>query len=334
MKFKHILEISGLRPYMKDVPTVQFILGSPFTIHALVSREFPDGYQPSGSADAYCECTTEGELNENKYSDYLRNSITSTVDGVWVNFRDIPHDDIQGVYQEIDRYMEPMHSSSRHIVRLLRWRTGLIQSTIEPIVTNKDFISVDESRWLCVSAARSLTLSFIPTPPQVVSTIAEQVVQLAEQGIDEPLGHQLYREAWQLRESNSRAALVIAVAAAEVGLKKVIGTLVPEAQWLLEEIQTPSFSKMLRKYIPTLKVRSRLTGKSVLPPSGLLNLLDEAVKARNKIVHAGAEPPNREEFGQMLDAICDFLWVCDMYAGQLKVVDFISTGTLSAWKNE
>jgi hypothetical protein len=334
MKFKHILEISGLRPYMKEVPVLEFVLGSPLKIHVLVNRDFPVGFQSSPPADAYCECTTEGELNENKYSDYLRDSIISTVDGVWVNFRDIPRDDIQGVYQEIDRYIQPMRSEARHIVRLLRWRTGLIQSTIEPIATNKDFISADESRWLCVSGARSGTISFIPTPPQVVSTIAEQIVQLAEQGVDEPLGHQLYREAWHLRESNPRAALVIAVAAAEVGLKKVIGTLVPEAQWLLEEIQTPPFSKMLRKYIPTLKVRSRLTGKSVLPPSGLMNMLDEAVKVRNKIVHAGAEPPNREEFGQILDAISDFLWVCDMYAGQLKVIEFISTGTLVAWKDE
>jgi hypothetical protein len=177
-------------------------------------------------------------------------------------------------------------------------------------------------------------ISLVRTPPQVPSSIAEQVVQLCEQGVDEPLGHQLYREAWHLRESNPRAAFVIAVAAAEIGLKKVIETLVPEAQWLLEEIQTPPFSKMLRKYIPILKVRSRITGKSILPPSGMMNLLDDAVTTRNKIIHAGAEPPNREKFSEVLDAISDFLWICDMYAGQLKVLEFISTQTLVAWKNE
>jgi hypothetical protein len=155
MKFRHILEISGLGPYMKDVPTVEFDLGSPFNIHALVSREFPEGYQPSPTTDAYCECTTKAELSENKYSTYLHNSITTTLDGIWVNFREIPRDDMQGVYQEIDRYMQPMHAEARHIVRLLRWRTGMIQSTIEPIPTNKDFISADGGRWLVVSVARS-----------------------------------------------------------------------------------------------------------------------------------------------------------------------------------
>ena len=91
---------------------------------------------------------------------------------------------------------------------------------------------------------------------------------------------------------------------------------------------------MLQKYIPTLKVRSHLTGKSILPPNEMLNLLDDAVKARNKVIHAGAYAPNRKEFEQMFDAICDFLWVCGMYAGQLKIADFISNRTLAAWKNE
>jgi hypothetical protein len=36
---------------------------------------------------------------------------------------------------------------------------------------------------------------------------------------------------------------------------------------------------------------------------------------------------------EMLEAVRDFLWVCDLYRGQLKNVSFISDHVLKAWKN-
>jgi len=47
-------------------------------------------------------------------------------------------------------------------------------------------------------------------------------------GAEEPLGRQLFREAWSEREMHPRSALVvIGVAAAEVGFKRLVGSLVP-----------------------------------------------------------------------------------------------------------
>jgi hypothetical protein len=174
-------------------------------------------------------------------------------------------------------------------------------------IRNQDFISVDKSPWLCVSGASSLMLSFIRTPPRVASSIAAEVLQLAEQGVDEPFGASTLPRGMASTRIEPSRCVGDWVAAAEIGLKEVIGTLVAEAKWLLEELQNRPFSKMLQKYIPTLKVRSHLTGKSILPPNEMLNLLDDAVKARNKVIHAGAYAPNRKEFEQMFDAICDFL---------------------------
>jgi len=45
-----------------------------------------------------------------------------------------------------------------------------------------------------------------------------------------------------------RSALVIGVAAAEVGFKRLVGSLVPQAQWLMDEVQTPSLAKMLASF--------------------------------------------------------------------------------------
>jgi len=109
--------------------------------------------------------------------------------------------------------------------------------------------------------------------------------------------------------------------------------IVPDAQWLLEEIQGPPFGKMLRKYIPTLKVKSVIAGKQIIPPPKLIKKLEHAAEVRNKIVHVGEKAPEPKELVEMLEAIRDFLWVCDLYQGQLKNVRFISDYVLKEWKD-
>jgi hypothetical protein len=59
----------------------------------------------------------------------------------------------------------------------------------------------------------------------------------------------------------------------------------------------------------------------------------KAAKARNKIVHVGEKAPDYKELGEMLEAIRDFLWICDVYRGQLKNASFISDHVLKEWKN-
>jgi hypothetical protein len=90
---------------------------------------------------------------------------------------------------------------------------------------------------------------------------------------------------------------------------------------------------MLNKHLPTLKVKSHLTGKQIVPPSKLIEKLEQAARKRNRIVRAGEEAPENKELVEMLEAIQDFLWICDMYRGQLKNVSFISDQVLKAWKN-
>jgi hypothetical protein len=90
---------------------------------------------------------------------------------------------------------------------------------------------------------------------------------------------------------------------------------------------------MLRKYIPALKVKSVLKGKQIIWPSKLIEKLEDAAKARNKIVHTGEKAPEHKELEEMLEVIHDFLWVCDMYRGQLKNASFISDHVLKEWKN-
>ena len=165
---------------------------------------------------------------------------------------------------------------------------------------------------------RSLTLirtgSEVAAPPS--STEIGEIVCKVEDGAKEPLGRQLFREAWSQRLANPRSALVIGVAAAEVGLKALIGTLIPAASWLAEEIQTPPLRKMLRDFLPSLPIRAkRSDGATISLPRELIRQVDKAAEHRNKVVHRGAPPPGRQELINMLEAISDLLWMCDVYSG-------------------
>ena len=124
------------------------------------------------------------------------------------------------------------------------------------------------------------------------------------------------------------------VAAAEVGLKKLIGSLVPDAAWLVDELQLPSLSKLLRKYLPTLPVKYVFVGKARRPPNSLVNRIEKAVEFRNKVAHTGAVPPGQDDLDDMLRAIDDFLYICDFYAGYTWAAEFISHQMLVEWKND
>jgi hypothetical protein len=278
----------------------------------------------------FCSCVTSGEPSQDKYGEYLRNAFDPPFSGNRVNFGAVLKDDIGRVYEEVDRFLAPLRRSGLRLARLLRWRAGL---DFQALTINQDHLSLDGNTWLALSAARSATLSIVQIFPAMSEEITKEIIQQYEAGGDEPLAHQLFNDAWNLRQTNPRASLVVAVAAAEVGLKKVIGLIVPDAQWLLEEISAPPIGKMLRKYIPLLKVKSHITGKQIVPPSKLINKLEEAASARNKIVHVGQKAPEPKELLEMLEAIRDFMWVCDMYRGQLKDSSFISADVLKEWKD-
>jgi hypothetical protein len=220
-------------------------------------------------------------------------------------------------------------------ITLFRWRQGIAEGPPDPCHALRARYSADGEVWRDVFLVRSFKIRFgLAGSSAPEDDACKQVVELATAGMEEPLGRQLFREAWSQKDSRPRSALVIGVAAAEVGFKKLVGSLVPEAQWLVDEVQTPSLAKMLAKFLPTLPVKARFEGKSVRPPKALLHQLDNAVDRRNKLVHAGEPPPRGDELEEMLRAVNDFLWICDVYQGHVWAAKHISVSILNTWKSD
>ena len=137
---------------------------------------------------------------------------------------------------------------------------------------------------------------------------------LLSEELAEPLGHVLFREAYMLRNSSPRSALVIGVAALEAGFKELVVELKPEEEEKLRKQRTP-LAKMLKKDLPKLPAKCTFEGKVLPLPPKLHNSMKEAIDRRNDVVHWGDSAAERKVLKEWLLTIQDVLWLLDYYRG-------------------
>lgn len=334
--FRINAEVAGLVSNLKGDGVLRLNYASPITASIEIFKDVRESENAKQIQTAFAAADTTGEIVDQQVTSHICSALSQPLEGKWANFRGVPEATMRGIYLEIDRFFVPLKTLVDQSLAVLRWRIGESIGPSNPLQNVSQYLSQDGKTWLQISTARSVRIRFIKAfaAAEVTDALAASVVELVGRIGEEPLGHQLFREAWSLRDTHPRSALVIGVASAEVGLKKLIGTLVPHAQWLVDELQSPSLGKMIRKYLPTLPVKRRFVTKSLRPPNSLVNRLDRAVEFRNKVVHAGQAPPVQEELDDMLRAVDDLLHVCDLYAGFEWAANFISYDTLSAWEEE
>src|SRR6185295_7224085 len=119
--------------------------------------------------------------------------------------------------------------------------------------------------------------------------VVESIVELWNSDAEEPLAHELFQEAWSQHTSqhnNPRSALVMSIAAAEIGMKDLIATLLPEAEWpawLAENTAAPPWVQLLKEVLPTLPARLAFHGKVLPPQEWMLEILEKGVNLRNQV---------------------------------------------------
>jgi len=159
----------------------------------------------------------------------------------------------------------------------------------------------------------------------------ERLIKACE---NEPLGHELFLEAWELRSNNPRSALIIGMSAAEVGLKQCIGKLVPDAGWLANNVPTPPLDKLLSNYLPMLPAKLKIEGRVLKPSKMIRSAIRKGIEARNASVHIGTEPPKLPELKELLLAIRDLLYLLDFYCGFEWALDQIRDEVRQEMVNE
>jgi hypothetical protein len=207
-------------------------------------------------------------------------------------------------------------------VMALRWRRFIMDGPIIQFRNGKEAYSFDGAVWQEASRpVASLVWAFGDPYPKakVDATLCKEVVALVEQGASESLERQLFREAWNLRGSFPKAALVIGVAGAEIGFRRLVGKAVG---------RTP-ITKLLKTHWPHPQSIPTINGIQITASRVLLETLLVGIRARNEVVHNGGAAPIPSELREILWNIGQLLWIWDFYLGHVWALEHLSANSVA-----
>jgi hypothetical protein len=222
-------------------------------------------------------------------------------------------EELPGALREFSRRISGVLSSAAtRAFEAVRWRFD-VYGPPRPYSSRGVKWSEDLSAWHQMpmgGTVRSMVRSMV----QLDSADVGVVNALLVDGGSEPLAHYMLREARAVSLRHNTSALVIAVAAAEIGTKQLVSRFVPEATWLVEHVPSPPLERLLREYVPELPLGD-VDPSLVPPPERLLEALRKGVTIRNAVAHVGTRSVDPDTIHDVLDAVQDLLWLFDYYAG-------------------
>jgi hypothetical protein len=225
-----------------------------------------------------------------------------------------------------DEVSRDLYKNIRSVVDLVRWRGGFSGGAQNNLVSYVGFVfSLDAGQtWRPVPHRLTMRLSIdLPISSSgITQAIVDEAARMSGR-LTEPVSRQLFREAWGIRESNPRSALVIGYCAVEVGCKEFIQDVAPSAGWLAIEAPSPPIDRILKSYLPMLPCR---IGHSVSIPERHRKLVQKAMNARNNLAHRGTLVIAAADLEEILRAINDVLWLLNYYAGHKWALGFVSPG--------
>jgi hypothetical protein len=328
MHFRVSCIVDDLTHKMCDEPITYDLVRS-VLVHVSIQKQTPKD-ELSKIRPVVASCTTSLDLDESEGLRDLTSAVEKSIDGLGVNFQGM-NDQMKGIYEIVDPVFRTLRSDLTASIAILRWRYGITDSPANSMSNWSEYVSLDGSAWRGISTLRGIKIAFGRPFTKLDSSAVEEVSRLHNEGADPPLALQLINEARNQRTAHPRSSLVIAVTAAEVAIKQLICVLAPDARWLAENVPSPPIYKILKDYVPKLKVKARATQLPLQPPKKLLARLNEAVELRNKVVHTGVAPPNPDKLLEILAAMEDVVWICVLYSGHTWAGHHISYETISAW---
>ena len=231
---------------------------------------------------------------------------------------------LASLHQSAQDFLNQTHKelvdAIRRVVATACWRRALL---CPPYLFRHGRMlwSMDGEGW------RTTPVNFVVSDERPTFLTAEsygEVEELLRRGCNEPLGHELFREAWTQIELNPRSALAIGISALETGLKELISELVPDAEWLAKNAPTPPVVNMLREYVPLLPAKAQINGQVLSPPEAVIKAITNGVHRRNRMVHGNLREAEPQEVKKLLLAVRDVLWLCDYYRGLGWALDNLS----------
>ncbi|NDY73443.1 hypothetical protein DO021_17550 [Desulfobacter hydrogenophilus] len=233
----------------------------------------------------------------------------------------------------IDKTANELSKYPKKAIKILRWRHAQ-QGPPSPISPRGTYFSFDKKNWFKVPDRTHVQ---VVTPPSSILRTEQvnenELFNLTKEEADEPLAHELYREAKELKFNNPRSCLILAISSLEIGVKECIHRLIPDSEWLVKNLPTPPIIRILKDYFPLLPCKNTFLGKVHPPPKKLLDTIKKGISIRNELTHKGTGTPKTETLDEVLDAVYEILWLCDFYCGFEWAKNHISSNTLKLLEN-
>lgn len=204
---------------------------------------------------------------------------------------------------------------AERLFRLLRWFSGGTSGHDPLIAVGPLQFSPDGMNWKRLPTTVSFNLSFGIPELKPGEDLVSGVHHLWAHQCEEPLAHELLREAADQQFRNRRSSLIMSIAAAEVGLKQLIGTLIPDAKWLANNTPSPPLATMLAEYMPLLPTAFRVNGQIPKVPKVMLDTIKKGVSLRNRIIHSEALVISSKTLLDVLRVTHDCVYLYDCFAG-------------------
>ncbi len=265
------------------------------------------------------------EMSDNpEILDYLKNA-AKTVETIDIDYFPQPFKDyVRNVRKEL-------HDIIKRTVDIFIWRCGH-PGGHDPLLGGGMSFSIDGKKWNMVPHGVKIQFGgvYIHSPPKQISLIIKKTIKNLR---DQSLGHQLFREAQFLKNTNPRISIVVAISALEVAVKECISKINPDSNWLVENLPSPEIRKLINEYIPTLSCNTAL-GKVLPLPKSLDDTLRKGVQIRNQVAHLGRQAPSSESTDKILSAVQDVIWLLDYCCGHDWALEYISGNTMDQIKTK
>jgi hypothetical protein len=223
--------------------------------------------------------------------------------------------------------------------RVLRWRHGL-DGTVKPFSAVRLEWSRTGRKWSDLPGPVKpiwfdLKIRDLPFDLHEVNETKTFLRKRAE----EPVAHELFREAWDQCSESPRAALVIGMAAAEIGVKDFIARRLPKAGWLVKENAMQDWMKLFAEYLPSLLEGAQMRfvhgmDEKRAYKDPVLRRLRNGVTLRNAVVHrSDQKAPPQKDVRYVLLAVRDLLYLLDYHSSQKWAMNWIGKEAKAAWQS-
>jgi hypothetical protein len=173
----------------------------------------------------------------------------------------------------------------------------------------------DDKDWVTLGTASIKVTIGRPSLTAASSPHASEVSRLLGGGVTEPIAHELLEEAFGLKATVPRSALILSCTALEVGTKQLISSLTPDNEWLLREVASPPVEKLLRNYLPQLPRKAFVNDPLETFSAEFLNQIKKVVTLRNELAHRGTATIRTDWLDEWLKQCKDLLYLFDFYNG-------------------